>query len=189
MRWRSWCDIELPEFEVLLTCNYKLVDVPSTGRLKLRLIYISNYESEWGKISAQPHTFIMYEAISYFFRQTVYMNTVESTQNECTGLYGNLYLAVMLIVLECCQTHDMSLYIEGQTDCWECWWMNSRNNHFTHPPFPSLVSGQELRNTQNHSYILWYYSKSDLISSRVFSVRWDPQYVLVPNLKPTDNRF
>ena len=109
----------------------------STGRLKLRLIYISNYESEWGKISAQPHTFIMYEAISYFFRQTVYMNTVESTQNECTGLYGNLYLAVMLIVLECCQTHDMSLYIEGQTDCWECWWMNSRNNHFTHPPLPS----------------------------------------------------
>lgn len=139
MRWRSWCDIELPEFEVLLTCNYKLVDVPSTGRLKLRLIYISNYESEWGKISPQPHTFIMYEAISYFFRQTVYMNTVESTQNECTGLYGNLYLAVMLIVLECCQTHDMSLYIEGQTDCWECWWMNSRNNHFTHPPTLPLI--------------------------------------------------
>ena len=32
------------EFEVLLTCNYK--HVLSTGRLTLRLIYISNYESE-----------------------------------------------------------------------------------------------------------------------------------------------
>ena len=46
------------EFEVLLTCNYK--HVLSTGRLKLRLIYISNYESESGKISAQPHTFVMH---------------------------------------------------------------------------------------------------------------------------------
>ena len=45
------------------------------------------------------------------------MNTVESMQNECMGLCGNLYLAVMLIGLECCQTHDMSLYIERQTDC------------------------------------------------------------------------
>ena len=45
------------------------------------------------------------------------MNTVKSMQNECTGLCGNLYLAVMLIVLECYQTHDMSLYIEKQTDC------------------------------------------------------------------------
>ena len=38
----------------------------STGRLKLRLIYISNYESESGKISAQLHTFIMYEANSLY---------------------------------------------------------------------------------------------------------------------------
>ena len=59
----------------------------------------------------------MYEAISHYFRQTVYVNTVESMQNECTGLCGNLYLAVMLVVLECCQTHDMSLYIERQTCC------------------------------------------------------------------------
>ena len=63
------------EFEVLLTCNYKHVQyvvrhtVLSTGRRKLRLIYISNYESESGKISAQPHTFIMYEVISYYFKQ------------------------------------------------------------------------------------------------------------------------
>ena len=45
------------------------------------------------------------------------MNTVESMQNECTGLCGNLCPEVMLIVLECRLTHDMSLYIERQTDC------------------------------------------------------------------------
>ena len=45
------------------------------------------------------------------------MNTVEIMQNECMGLCRNLYLAVMLIALECCQTHDMLLYIERQTDC------------------------------------------------------------------------
>ena len=32
-------------------------------------------------------------------------------------LCGILYLAVMLIVLECCQTHDMLSYIERLTDC------------------------------------------------------------------------
>ena len=148
MKKRSWCDIE---FEVLLTCNYK--HVMSTGRLKLRLIYISNYESESGKISAQPHTFVLYEAISYYFKQTVYMNTVESMQNECTGLCGILYLAVMLIVLECCQTHDMLSYIERLTDCWVCWWINSRNNHPTHTPLPFLVCSQELRNARNRSHI------------------------------------
>lgn len=142
MKYRSWCI----EYEVVLTCNFK--HVLSTGRLQLRLIYISNYESELGKISTLPHSFIMYEAISYYFKQTVYMNTVKSMQNECTGLCGNLYLAVMLIVLECYQTHDMSLYIEKQTDCWVCWWMSFRNNHSTHPPLPSLVCSQELRNAR-----------------------------------------
>ena len=128
----------------------------------------------------------MYEAISYHFKQTVYMNTVESMLNECTGLCGNLYLAVMLIVLECCQTHDVSLYVESQTDCWVCWLMNSRNNHFTHPPLPSLVSGQELRNAQNHSHILWYYSKSDLISPRVFDCPLRPSICL--GSKPCTSR-
>ena len=146
--------------------------------LKLRLIYISNYESESGKISAQPRTFVLYEAISYYFKQTVYMNTVESMQNECTGLCGNLYLAVMLIVLECCQTHDMSSYIERLTDWWVCWWINSRNNHPTHPPLPFLVCGQELRNARNRSHIPQYYSKSDLISSRVFDCPLRPSVCL-----------
>ena len=59
----------------------------------------------------------MCEAISYYFKETVYMNTVESMQNECTGLCGKLCPAVMLIFLECRLTHDMSLYIERQTDC------------------------------------------------------------------------
>ena len=101
-----------------------------------------------------------------------------TTLNECTGLCRNLYLAVMLIVLECCQTHDMSWYIERQTDCWVCWWMNSRNNQSTHPPLPSLVCSQEGRNARNRSHILLCYSKSDLISSRVFDCPLRPSICL-----------
>lgn len=61
---RSCSDVQL---QTCTVCGPSYCTVNATGRLKRRLIYISKYESESGKISAQPHTFIMYEVINSLY--------------------------------------------------------------------------------------------------------------------------
>ena len=135
------------------------------------------------------HLLCMRQSHTISKKQFIWIQSKVCKMNVRPGLCGNLCPAVMLIVLECRLTHDMSLYIERQTDCWVCWWMNSRNNHPTHPPFPLwyVVKNWEMLGTVRISYNITQQVVWSLLE--FLTVPWDPQYVPVPDLAPADKRI